>query len=324
MRPFLQSDEAKREVVMRAFRLVRAVPIVVLALLCGPVRAADDLVIPLKFIPTKKLGSDSQTLREGISNKPIAVAIEDSRQVKTKDLVGEGTGSGDTTFRIRYAGHLPSYLKTTVQDRFGTWGVQTNESSDLLIMIRVTRFHVLETHAFYGSIFTAEVQLPWTLTDRAGHVFASGTALGTGKTKGRWRNPINCEEVLADALQQAAAGILADAKLQEAWLAAVPKPAPEHVAADPTAPARPQGRVDMAVPASRVNSKVPPAVRPKTPAQLLADVKQLRREQVGTGLLVDYVSRQTLASAFSANDLVQWKKAGVPEPVMAAALQRAP
>jgi len=309
---------------MRAIRLVRAVPLVVLALLCVPVQAAEDLVIPLKFIPTKKLGSDAQTLREGISNKPIAIAIEDSRQVKTKDLVGEGTGSGDNTFRIRYTGHLPSYLKTTVQDRFGTWGVQTNDSSDLVVMIRVTRFHVLETHAFYGSIFTAEVQLPWTLTDRAGHVFASGTALGTGKTKGRWRNPINCEEVLADALQQAAAGILADTKLQEAWLTAVPQPAPMHVATTPPAPSRPQGQVGTAASPARGNAKGAVAAHPKTPAQLLADIKMLRQQQLGTGLLVDYVSKQTLASAFSANDLVQWKKAGVPEPVMAAALQRAP
>lgn len=297
---------------MRTFRHVVAVSVVLLVLAASPVLAGADLVIPLKFIPTKKIGSDAATLREGISNKPIAIAIEDSRQVKTKDLVGKGTGSGDDTFRIRFAGHLPSYLKTTVQDRFGTWGVQTDDGSNLVIMIRVTRFHVLETHAFYGSTFTAEVQLPWTLVDRAGRVFASGTALGTGKTKGRWRNPVNCEEVLADALQQAAATVLADAKLQEAWLAAVPQPAPEHVAAAPTAPP------------SRVKSKVTPARPPKTPAQLLADVKQLRREQVGTSLLVDYVSKQTLASAFSANDLVQWKKAGVPEPVMAAALQRAP
>jgi len=309
---------------MRTFRLAGVVSVVLLAFAVDLVLAGEDLIIPLKFIPTKKIGSDAATLREGISNKPVAVAIEDSRQVKTKDLVGEGTGSGDDTFRIRYAGHLPSYLKTTVQDRFGAWGVQTNDGSDLVMMIRVTRFHVSETHAFYGSTFTAEVQLPWTLADRSGRVFASGTALGAGKTKGRWRNPVNCEEVLADALQQAAARVLGDASLQEAWLAAVPQPAPEHVATAAAAPARPQSRVVMSVPPSRVNSKVAPAVLPKTPAQLLADVKQLRREQVGTGLLVDYVSKQTLASAFSANDLVQWKKAGVPEPVMAAALQRAP
>jgi len=211
-----------------------------------------------------------------------------------------------------------------VQDRFGTWGVQTDESSNLVLVIKVTRFHVLETHAFYGSVFTAEVQLPWTLADRAGHVFASGTAMGTGKTKGRWRNPINCEEVLADALQQAAAVVVGDAKLQEAWLAAVPRPAPEPVAGAPPTPARPKVAVGMAVPASRVNSKVAPATRPKTPAQLLADVTKLRRQQIGTGLLVDYVSKQTLASSFSTNDLVAWKKAGVPEPVMAAALRQAP
>lgn len=310
---------------MRTIRLAWTVSVVLLAFALGPVHAGEDLIIPLKFIPTKKLGSDAATLRAGISNKPIAIAIEDVREVKTKDLVGEGTGSGDDTFRIRHAGHLPSYLKTTVQDRFGTWGVQTSDSSDLVMMIRVTRFHVFETHAFYGSTFAAEVQLPWTLADRSGRVFASGTALGTGKTKGRWRNPINCEEVLADALQQAAARVVGDPSLQEAWLTAVPQPAPEHVAAAAApASARPQGRVALAVPPSRVNSKVAPAVLPKTPAQLLADVKQLRREQVGTGLLVDYVSRQTLASAFSANDLVQWKRAGVPEPVTAAALQRAP
>ena len=296
---------------MRTIHLVGAVSVVLLAFAAGPVRAGEDLVIPLKFIPTKRLGSDAATLREGISNKPVAIAIEDARQVKTKDLIGEGTGSGDDTFRIRYAGHLPSYLKTTVQDRFGTWGVQTDDTSDLVILLRVTRFHVAETHAFYGSTFTAEAQFPWTLTDRAGHVFASGTALGTGKTKGRWRNPINCEEVLADALQQAAASVVGDAKLQEAWLVAVPQPAPAPVASAPPAP-------------TRVNSKVAPATLAKSPAQLLADVKVLRRQQLGTGLLVDYVSKQTLASAFSANDLVQWKKAGVPEPVMAAALQRAP
>jgi hypothetical protein len=309
---------------MRTISLVGGVSAILLMFAAGPARAGEDLIIPLKFIPTTSPGKVAPPLREGISNKPIAVAIEDARQVKTKDLIGEGTGFGDDTFRIRFAGHLPSYLKTTVQDRFGTWGVQTDEKSDLVLVIKVTRFHIAEKHAFYGSVFTAEVQFPWTLADRAGHAFASGTAMGTGKTKGRWRNPINCEEVLADALQQAAAVVAGDAKLQEAWLAAVPARAPAPVAAAPAATSHPPARVGLATPASRVNSKVAPSTLPKTPAQLLVDVTKLRRQQLGTSLLVDFVSKQTLASAFSANDLVAWKKAGVPEPVMQAALQRAP
>jgi len=305
-------------------RFFGAVLAVFFLLVFGPARAGDDLFIPLKFIPTTSPGKVEPQLREGISNKPIAIVIEDARQVKTKDLIGEGTGMGDDTFRIRFAGFLPSYLKTTVQDRFGAWGVQTDETSNLVLAIKVTRFHVSERHAFYGSIFSAEVQLPWTLTDRAGHVFASGTAMGTGKTKGMWRNRINCEEVLADALQQAAATAAGDAKLQEAWLAAAPERATASVVAASPSPGRPKTAVGMAVPASRVNSKVSPATRPKTPSQLLVDVTTLRRQQLGTSLLVDFVSKQTLASAFSANDLVAWKKAGVPEPVMQAALQRAP
>jgi len=289
---------------MRSHRHVLALAIV---LAVGVVAAGDDLVIPLKFIPTTNPSKVYPTLREGISNKPVALAIEDTRQVKTRDLIGDGTGAGDEPFRIRYAGHLPSYLKKTLNDRFGTWGFQTDEHANLVLVIKVTRFNVNERHAFYGSLFTAEVQLPWTLTDRAGHVFASGTALGTGKTKGRWRNPINCEEVLADALQQAAVTVANDAKLQDAWLAAAPQRAPAPVA---TAPA-----------VAKTAAAKPGA---KTPAQLLVDVNKLRSKQLGTKVLVDFVSKQTLASAFSANDLVAWKKAGVPEPVMQAALKRAP
>lgn len=299
---------------MRAMRFVGAISIVVLVLASVPTQAGDDLIIPLKFIPTAKPGSVTATLREGISNKPVAVAFEDVRQVATKDLIGEGTGSKDDTFRIRYAGFLPGYLKTTVKDRFGAWGIQTDDTSNLVLTMKVTRFHIRETHAFYGSQFNAEVQLPWTLADRAGHVFASGTAMGAGKTKGRWRNPVNCEEVLSDALQEAAANVAGDAKLQDAWLAANPEPAraPIAVATSAATPTK-----------ARANRK-PGSAAPKTPAQLLAEVTKLRHQQFGTSLLVDYVSKQTIASAFSTNDLVQWKKAGVPEQVTAAALERAP
>jgi len=309
---------------MRTYRLFATLAVAVFVFAAGPVRAGEDLIIPLKFIPTVGPGKVAPQLREGISNKPIAIVIEDARQVKTKDLIGEGTGMGDDTFRIRYAGFLPSYLKTTVSDRFGTWGVQTDEKSNLVMTIKVTRFHVAEKHAFYGSIFTAEVQLPWTLADRAGTVFASGTAMGTGKTKGRWRNPVNCEEVLADALQQAASVAAGDAKLQDAWLAAVPQPATAPVASVPATPSRGRVPVGSTTVADHGNPHTSGTHLLKTPAQLLADVTKLRRQKLGTNVLVDYVSKQTLATAFSANDLVAWKNAGVPEPVMEAALQRAP
>lgn len=285
--------------------------------------AGEDLVIPLKFIPTTKPGAVKATLKEGVSSKAIALVVQDGRTVGSRDIIGEGTGSGDDTFRIRYAGHLPNYLKTTLQDRFNAWGVLFEESSDLVLTIRVTRFHVRETRTFWNSIFTGEVQLPYVLADRAGHVFAEGTAMGHGQVRGRWRNPVNCEEVLSDALQEAGAALAGDVSLQDAWIAAKPEPAPPSMASATPAP-KPLKPVAMAVPSSRRNSKVAPATLPKTPSQLLADVTRLKRQQLGTDVMVDYVGTQTLAVGFSADDLVAWKKAGVPEPVMRAAMQRAP
>jgi hypothetical protein len=76
---------------MHIKRFFVAVLAAVLVLSFGPVRAGEDLIIPLKFIPTTNPGKVAPQLREGISNKPIALVIEDARQVKTKDLIGEGT-----------------------------------------------------------------------------------------------------------------------------------------------------------------------------------------------------------------------------------------
>lgn len=305
---------------MRSHRAFAAIAALIVA--TAPALAGEDLVIPLKFIPTTKPGAVKATLKEGVSSRAIAIAVEDARTVGSRDIIGEGTGSGDDTFRIRYAGHLPGYLKTTVQDRFNAWGVLFDDASNLVLTIRVTRFHVHETHGTFNSIFAAEVQLPYVLADRAGHVFAEGTAMGTGQTRGRWRNPVNCEEVLSDALQQAGAVLAGDDKLQEAWITAKPEAAP--ATAQKPAQAAPLKSVAMAVPPSRVHSKTAPAALAKTPQQLLTDVNRLRRQQLGTETIVDYVGKQTLAVGFSADDLVAWKKAGVPEPVMRAALQRAP
>lgn len=289
----------------------------------GPALANDDdLIIPLKFAPTSKPGQIRAEIADGLSSRAVALEIEDARAVKSKDIVGEGTTTGDRTFRIRSAGHMPTFLKATLQDRFSTWGVLFDEQSNLMLRVRVTRYFSRETRATLNSTFTAEVQLPWALVDRAGHVFAEGTAMGTGKVKGRWKNGVNCVEVLSDGLERAAQAILSDAKLQESWMAAQPAPAPAGSAvAKAAAPLR---NVTMMTADGRVVREKRPANQPKTPGQLLSEVKKLRSQQLGTEVLVAYVSKQTLAGPFGPEDLVAWKKSGVPDAVTKEAVKRAP
>ena len=277
------------------------------AVLAAGSSLAADLVIPLKFVPTTKPGEVTAMLRDGISSRAVAIEVVDARGMKSIDLVGEGTADNDSVFKIRAAGHVPSFTKASLKDRLSAWGVVVDDSSHLVLSVKMTRLFVREANQVFGSAYQADVQLPFVLKDRSGHVFAEGTALGTAAQRGRKRNAANCGEVLSNAFEQAAANLLNSADLQEAWASAKPQAAPAAVA---RAAAKSDG--------PEVSS------HGKTPAQLLQDVNKLRKQQLGMHVLVAYVNKQTLQSAFSADDLVAWKKAGVPEPVMQAAMKRAP
>ena len=285
---------------------MRAALLAPIVLAFAPTLAATDLVIPLKFTPTTKPGEVTSQVREGISSRAVAIEIEDARGMKSIDIVGEGTADNDSVFRIRAAGHVPSFAKSALRDRLSTWGVVVDEKSSLVLAIKATRVFVRESNLVIGSAYQAEVQLPFVLRDRSGHVFAEGSALGMAQQKGRKRNAANCGEVLSNALELAAANLMNNASLQEAWASAKPQAAPA-VASTKT---------------SRTASVVTAGA--KTPSQLLEDVNKLRRQQLGTHVLVAYVEKQKLSMGFSADDLVAWKKAGVPEPVMQAAIKRAP
>lgn len=70
-------------------------------------------------------------------------------------------------------------------------------------------------------------------------------------------------------------------------------------------------------------SSAPAAAEPPvSPADLLADLVKLKKQGFTTDLLIDYVNGKTLTKPLSADDLVKWKSAGMPEEVIKAALGR--
>ncbi|HEY7213430.1 MAG TPA: hypothetical protein VIC28_02320 [Thermoanaerobaculia bacterium] len=79
---------------------------------------------------------------------------------------------------------------------------------------------------------------------------------------------------------------------------------------------------DKAKPAA-ASAAAAPSAPPITPAELLADLVKLKKQGFTTELLVDYVNQKTLSATLSADDLVAWKKAGMPDEVIKAALARA-
>ncbi len=106
-------------------------------------------------------------------------------------------------------------------------------------------------------------------------------------------------EVFSDATQEAYATVLAATKLQEAWLgksdpiAGASTTAPAHNAADVI-----------------------------TPEAMLDELVTLQKKGFDADLLVGSVNQKGLSRSLSSDDLLAWKKAGIPDPVIQAALAK--
>jgi hypothetical protein len=65
------------------------------------------------------------------------------------------------------------------------------------------------------------------------------------------------------------------------------------------------------------------ATAPVTPAELKAKLLELMRENVGADVLVAYVRTLRVAAPLSAEEIIEWKKAGIADAVLEAAISQA-
>jgi hypothetical protein len=79
----------------------------------------------------------------------------------------------------------------------------------------------------------------------------------------------------------------------------------------------------VATPSAPAASAPTAAAATVSPAVLLTDLVKLKQQGFTTDLLVDYVNQKILTRALSADDLVKWKDAGMPQEVIKAAMGRA-
>jgi len=87
-----------------------------------------------------------------------------------------------------------------------------------------------------------------------------------------------------------------------------------------TAPAQAPASASASAPAP---APVPAASAGLAASELKAKILVLMREGVGTDVIVAYVKSTRLASALSAEEILDWKKSGIAEPVIETALARA-
>jgi hypothetical protein len=260
-----------------------------------PARAADSgpLDISLRYVPQESVGTSVANLPLGINERPVALSMEDGRTGADPAVIGETTDDDDRVWPVRSANLVP-YINEVLTRNAGEWGIRTDPNAPLKLAGRLMRFKVSESNKAVGSTYNADVQVGFTLKDAKGQLLWQGTSAGDATRYGRARSADNMNEVLSDALKEAYAGLFNDSGLQNAWLGN----------AKPIASA-PGGGAAIA------------------PQALLDELVKLKKQGFTPDLLVDYVNQKTISPALSADDMVKWKNAGMPQEVIKAALDRA-
>ena len=278
----------------RTFALV-----LLLALAVSPVTAKElgPLNVTLRYSPQESTGSSVPNLMMGISDKPVKLSIADGRTITDPAVIGDSTDDDDRVWPVRAAGDVVAWSNEVLVKNAGEWGIRVADDAPLQVQGTLLRFMVNESNKPVGSMYTADIRVGFRMLDASGQLLWEGTAAGDATRYGKSRNQDNVNEVLSDAIKEAYATAFGDPALQNAWLGKS-----EPVATSAAAPAAPA----------------------MTPDDLLAELVKLKKQGFDTDLLVDFVRQKSLTSALSADDMVKWKKEGMPQEVIQTALKRGP
>jgi hypothetical protein len=274
-------------------------PVLLLVLAVSPATAKElgPLNITLRYAPQESTGTSVPTLMMGVSDKPVKLSISDGRTIADPATIGDSTDDDDRVWPVRAASDVVAWSNEVLVKNAEEWGIRVADDAQLQAQGTLLRFMVNESNKPVGSMYTADVRVGFRLLDNQGRLLWEGTAAGESTRYGKSRNQDNVNEVLSDAIKQAYATALGDTALQNAWLG---KSGP--VATASAAPATPG----------------------MTPNDLLAELVKLKKQGFDTGLLVDFVNQKSLTGSLTADDMVKWKKEGMPQEVIQAAMKRGP
>jgi hypothetical protein len=263
-----------------------------LALRAGA-RDSGPLTMALQYTPQESVGTSSAVLAPGMADRPVRLSMADGRAGDPK-IIGEISDHEDKVFPVYAANDVVAWAAEVLRKNVADWGIKVAPDAPLSLAGKLTQIRLVASTKAVGSTYNVEIQVAFTLSDAKGRTLWEGAAKGDATRYGHARSTENANEVLSDALKEVYANAFNDPGLQSAWLGRS-KPVASTPAAAPAEP-------------------------PVSPEALLADLVKLKKQGFTTDLLLDYVNGKTLTRALSADDLVKWKDAGMPQEVIKAAL----
>jgi hypothetical protein len=273
-----------------------------LACLRVEARGTGPLTMSLQYKPQERLDPADAVLAPGIADRPVRLSIVDGRAESDPAVIGEISDHDDKIFPVRASNDVAAWANDVLTKYAAEWGIKAAPDAPLALTGKLTQLRLVASTKAMGSTYRVETQVAFTLSDARGRTLWQGTAGGDATRYGKERSADNANEVLGDAIKEAYTDVFSNSDLQSAWLG---KGTP--VATSAPAPAAASAAVEGAL----------------SPSAMLAELVKLKKQGFTTDLLVDFVNQKNLTRALSADDLVKWKNAGMPEEVIKAALARA-
>ncbi len=256
---------------------------------------ANNPNVVLEFSPQRHVGVSLNPRAAEMLDYAVAIHFEDHRK-GDPTVIGTRTDDDNEVFDLRAVNDVIEYLNGTVTELIQGRSIAVDPNGRRRLTIEVHEFVLSEVNQAVGAEYSSRVKLVAQLHDDGGNKLWSGEGKGVVFGDGRkFKNEI-VNAYLSDALFQAVASVMNDHALQMSWA---------------------KGK------AWRVNESGTDFVVAGTmsPPELLAQVLALVEADLGTEILLEFVGQEKLSRKMSAADLIEWKQARVPEPVIEAAMR---
>jgi uncharacterized lipoprotein YajG len=258
--------------------------------------AKNNPNVALRFTPQQTVAAASATIVPAMMERPVALRLRDSRPGPDAARIGTRTDDDDRTHILQATTDVLGFVEETTRQVLAQWGLRLDPDAARVLQITLMAFEITETNQAVGATYRSDVRLVGEVQDATGQRLGSANVAGDASRYGRKFSNENVNEVLSDALLEALAGLVSDPSIRTPWTGDDPQP--------------------LATAASH-GSATRQAIAP--PA-LLGEIERLMRQDLGTDTIRTYVSQQILERALGADDLAQWKRAGVPEAIIQSAL----
>ena len=266
----------------------------------SPLLARDQLVVDLKFIPAPKITATGIQGDTAMLSIPLNLVIASSTPPAAQDKIGENRENEKKFVPIYAKGPVSAHVNGAIRSLLGGWGAHIGPDAKLQLEAEVVQFNVVETNRYHG-----DVKIRFALKNPSGAVLWEGLKVGATARFGRSLSEANYNETLSDSLATCVVALINDVDFRAAW-SGKPRPVDPPSAAAAAPAGAPSGT-------ERSSAGL-------TPVEMKEKLAALQKEGFTDDLLVAFVRQTRLSSALTAEDMLDWKRSGLSQVVVKAAL----